>query len=153
MKKKKLLLLLLLISVFSSCFYTDCIKADIRLNFVGFTAQEASPIIVRRFAKANNFASKIDSTIINFGFRQQNDTLSPSSGIPFNLITSDYDYEVFMPIANKTFQITEIIEPQSRIKKSIFKNTKEACGNLIISYNVNNRSVFPALLNIIYLTK
>jgi hypothetical protein len=139
--------------LFQYCSRTPCGKADLHFQLISFSDAESNSIILRRYAKGQNFQQLKDTTLLQIGFRRSNDTLFQSSSSTPGLITSGYDYELYFPVANKIYRITEIEEVQGEIKHSIFHPTKEGCINSISSLKINGQLVPPLSFNYFYLTK
>lgn len=148
---KNALLAIICVAGFS-CSTTECANSRLHFSLIGFTDQEASNIILRRFEKGNNFQLAKDTAILDINFNRINDTLKVASQIVKMEITSSYDFELYLPLASKTFRITEITEPYAEQRKSIFNNTKELCGKAITSCSINgvNKNIDS---NTLYLTK
>lgn len=123
----------------SSCAY-PCKKASSYLELISFTDIERDTIIFRRFSKATNFISQQDSFILtrqNINYQRQQDTVIifqlPGGN---DIITSDYEYEVFLPKVNRLFRISGIVENVQYGTRSTYKTL---CGNTIASYKVNGQ--------------
>lgn len=122
-----------------SCEY-PCKKASSYLALISFTDIERDTIIFRRFSKATNFISLQDSFILtrqDINYQRQQDTVIifqlPNGN---EIITSDYDYEVFLPKVNRLFRISEIVE---NVQYGARSTSKILCGNTISSYKVNGQ--------------
>lgn len=136
-----------------SCIRHDCASDELRYSLIGFSDQDASSIILRRFAKGTNFNTKIDTSIQDIDFKRNNDTLNMVRRVVNMQITSGYDYEFYFPLSGNTYRLTEINEEKTEQKKSFLNNTKELCINPIISLKVNGALVYPPYYNHFYLRK
>ena len=112
-----------------NCSTTPCIKANLHFQLISFSDAESNSIILRRYNKGQNFSVLKDTTILQISFSRSNDTLVQSSSSTPGLITSDYDHELYFPVANKIYRITEINEEENEIKHSLYHTTKEGEGN------------------------
>lgn len=142
--------------VLTSCGKYPCTKASIGYSLIGFTDAESDALILRRFNK--NSSVIIDSFSFDSNnpirFSRQSDTLRMVAFTSDALLESAYDYQLYFPVANKTFTITEITEKESFIKKSLFNNTKEGCINPVTSYVINGQKISnPGPFASIYLSK
>ena len=123
--------------LFGSCTY-PCGKSDgLKISFISFSEQEISSYSVIKYTKGSNFSIlidsiKIDSTIGRY-FRT-NDTLNLGSFLSTARLSVDYDYKILIPSVNKTYEITELLEPQLEGRKSMYK---DYCLNAIQSCKVN----------------
>ena len=137
------LLTIIVCALISACGEYPCGKASSYIALLSFTPAESDTIIVRRFNKGNNFLNLKDTIIIdksNTNFQQNGDTILVLGG-GFNgnsIITSDYDFEIYLPPLNKTYTISEITEPQQYRKNS---TRKDYCINAITSYKLNGQLV------------
>jgi len=137
---RQLLTFLIIISgTFLSCSY-ECSNATANFSFVSFQPAETDTIIVRKFTKMSNFTSLLDTFSLNqsnSSYRNTNDTLEVFH--PFgtdNGLLSKYDYEIFLPGANRLFKISEIIEDFQSINQGLSCN-KVGCMNFFKSYKMN----------------
>jgi hypothetical protein len=123
--------------LFSSCGKSlSCIDAVASLNFVSFADSATDSIILKKFIKDSGFTSLVDSIIItknNSIYQKSNDTLrieTPQSGDYF--IDIHYDYEVYMPVVNRVFKITDIVQEQTEMHAGgLFSMDKIGCVNPI----------------------
>jgi len=152
---KNTLLCILPIFLLVSCDRPPCEKANYYIALTSFTNAESDTIVIRRFTKASNFTSLKDTFLLSetsSHFQRNNDTLLVLQPIEQNnSITSTYDYEVFLPGANKLFQISDIVE-------NILTNNsglgKVGCDNTFNSYQLNGQLVSVAnTYGIVYLNK
>ena len=125
----------------SSCGRSrPCIDAAAILNFVSFADSATDSIILKKFIKDSGFTSLVDAIIItknNSIYQKSNDTLHiepPPSGD--YVIDIHYDYQVYMPVVNRVFKITDIVQEQTEMNAGISMD-KTVCVNPIKSYKVN----------------
>jgi hypothetical protein len=148
----RFLLLLALIVALASCHNCVCAPSSgLRLGMITFDSTEVDTIITRKFRKGSNFSQLIDSVQWDrskVDFRKQTDTFEMASWSGDILLHSQYDYQVFIPANNKTFNVTEINEPQ-RMDEC---RGKVMCVNRIVSVTLNTTGT--AIQNdILYLKK
>jgi hypothetical protein len=139
-----------------------CDNGNIKLGFVAFTDTATNTIILRQFKKANNFTSLVDTVLItkdNIAYKRFNDSLiieysfNTKHGYTSSKhgLTSDYDYEVYLPTINFTFQISDIDEEYKSQKKGFTSDTS-TCENFIKSYSINRGKIIGEFTNLtIYL--
>lgn len=149
---KWLLLFVVAISL-SRCGGIPCNRAELYFGLIGFSDAESQQIILRQYAKGSSFTSRTDTLIMHISFRRTNDTLEASSFTSGDLLVSQYDYEVVLPLANRTFRITRIDESIHERRRKWFNNTKETCVNGISSLTIDNQVTIPAGFNLFYLKK
>jgi hypothetical protein len=117
------------------CGY-PCGKASSFIGLISFTDAESDTIIFRRFSKGTNFAALRDTFIlarVNGNFQRNNDTVLILHSIDGNRsITSDFDYEVFLPKVSILYRLKEIKEElESGRGKGPY------CINPITAYRLN----------------
>ena len=137
LKLFKTILGILLGFLLYGCGY-PCGKASSFIGLVSFTDAESDTIILRRFSKGTNFAALRDTFILarsNSNFERNNDTLLILHAIDANNdITSDFDYEVFLPKVGILYRLSEIMEElQSGRGKGAY------CINPITAYRLNGQ--------------
>ena len=148
---KQLFYTLLLIfagSSFYACGSYNCGEAEgLRISTIGLTAVEIDTIILRKFTKGSGFTSRIDTLSVNssnalfqFPYTTKDTSFMGvlSAGV---LLKSKYDYEIYIPAVNKLVSITDISEPQQRMKKGLFNTSKEYCVNAIQSFQQDGQMV------------
>ena len=131
-----------------SCGKTiPCDDAVSGLNFISFPDTETDSIIIKRFAKATNFVSLIDTffiTNLNSTYLKSNDTLEIVNSFGGDQgLKSKYDYEFYLPQTNRFFKITEITEELTNTSGGggLFSMDKRGCVNPIKSYKLNGQLV------------
>jgi hypothetical protein len=116
------------------------------MGFILFPPDETDTVIVRRFAKSSNFATlvdsfQVDSVRANYSRTAGNLLIDYSYGGDGGLL-SKYDYQIWLPASNKTYEITEMAEEvKSQKSGGIFAMDKQPCSNLITSYKLNGQLV------------
>jgi len=134
-------LLLIVIIFLLSCTGYDCARAETRFGFVGFSGTEANPVIFRKFEKGRDFSVLIDTILItpaNIGYSFSGDTLQFSGFTADLILKSDFDYEMVLPNAGRTFRLGKIRE-EFQSKKWSLSTTKEMCVNPIVGYELDGR--------------
>ena len=143
------------LALMCSCEY-PCGRASDFIALVGFTRTESDTIIVRRFTKSTDFSIQKDSLLIdstNANLQRNGDTLIVLRGWGDNYatITSDFDYEIFLPGANVTYTLSDIKEPLQYGSRG---GGKVYCVNTISAYKLNGELVTAGKdLGRIYLKK
>lgn len=135
----KIFSVILVIAFLPSCSSTPCAPGDLRFGLVGFSDTEAGDIIIRRYPKGNNFINKLDSVIVQAGFRRSNDTLELTSLNGNAAFLSVFDYEMVFNQAGRVYRITNIHEEFKEQKNTLFHNTKELCKNAIADITINGQ--------------
>jgi len=148
----RLLFLFASIVALASCHNCVCAPSDgLGLGMISFDSTEVDTIITRKFQKGSNFSQLIDTLQWDksrVDFRKHTDTFQMASWSGDILLHSQYDYQVFIPAANRTFNVAEINEPQ-RMDEC---RGKVMCVNRIVSVKLNTTST--AIQNdILYLKK
>lgn len=144
---------------FTSCFLilcqswgceSPCVNASALAALVGYSDAESDTVIIRRFARASGFASPRDTVLLNrqhHHFNRRGDTLLILESTA--AISSYFDYEFYLPVAQRVYRLNEIAEPQTS-----GRNHKTQCINPILSYRVNGQIVSGEdYYNIFYLRK
>lgn len=135
------------------CGSTPCSPGNLSFGLVGFTDPESRDIIVRRFSKGRNFSARIDTFNFQAAFTRSNDTLEVSSLTGHVSLLSNYDYEIYFPVANRLYRMTAINEIISEQKHSIFNPKKDLCINEITDLTINNQFTRTVRFNRFYLVK
>ena len=133
----RLLFLFASIVALASCHNCVCAPSNgLQLALITFDSTEVDTIITRKFQKGSNFSQLIDTVQWDrsrVDFRKHTDTFQMASWAGDLLLHSQYDYQVFIPAANRTFTVAEINEPQ-RMDEC---RGKVMCGNRIVSVTLN----------------
>jgi len=125
-----------------SCGSYNCgPAAGLTVNTIGFTAAERDTIILRKFVKGSNFSQMIDTTLINVSYNQSNDTATAGYFTDAGTLKSNYDYQLFFPVIHKLVKITDLNEPQQKMKRSLLSTDKTYCINTIVSYTQDGISI------------
>ena len=130
-----------------SCGEYPCTRAGSQFALIGFPASETDTVVVRKYVKASAFSSLVDTFLLNSqnsSYYLSNDTLEISSSYGTGHgLTSDFDYEITLPKAGKTYQLTKITEEIRSIRTGLSMK-KVGCINLIKSYELNGQQVSGA---------
>ena len=126
--------------LFSSCGKGHCGKATFTLGLVAFNNSESDTIILRRFTKSTNFSFQQDSIFIdtlNTYFQKYSDTTIVRYQTPegLQLLTDEYDYEIFLPESNSIFRLTDI----TYTKLYQGSGEKVVCYAKLNSYKINGQ--------------
>lgn len=141
------LLIFFTTAAFCACGYDNCGEAEgLRISTIGLTAVEIDTIILRKFTKGGNFTSMIDTLSINpsnvfFQFPYTTrDTSFMGVLRPDVLLKSKYDYQIYIPAVNRLVRITDIREPQQKMKRTL-PSDKTYCLNSIQSFQQDGQMV------------
>ena len=139
----------------NSCGHYPCGDASSLIGLVNFTEAESDTIIVRRFTKGSDFTALHDSAIItnnNANLQRQFDTVRVLFNFEGNeFITSEYDFQIFLPATNNLYELTDIAED---IRYGSKAGQKVYCINPITSYKLNGELIkLNPFYQPIYLTK
>jgi hypothetical protein len=127
-----------------SCKEFPCYPAISQLALISFSDVETDTLILRRYAKATNFTTLIDTFLINRSnstYFKSNDTLRI-----FNLFGGDqglkskYDYEIYVPQLNRLFRITDIVEEFNKTRSGPGEVVVH-CSDPIKSYKLNGQLI------------
>lgn len=140
---RKILIALPLFILLAGCWKTPCAKADLHFGLISFQDTEADSITIRKFIKAGNFATLLDSVITDISFTRNNDTLEVATYSINSALFGDYDYQLYFPVSGNVYSVTEIHEEKSEIGNSIFNTNKMGCGNIITSLKLNGQFIQP----------
>ena len=126
-----------------------CDDGNIKLGFISFSDTATNSFILRQFKKATNFKTLVDTILItqtNGSYKKFNDSLQVEYS--FNTkhgytsskhgLTSEFDYEIYLPSLNKTFQISDIDE-EYKMQKKGSTSDNSSCDNYIKAYSVNGQ--------------
>jgi hypothetical protein len=140
----------------------QCSKAMVGFSFVGYDSLTLDTVIVRRFDKTNAGDILKDTLLlpnpdgISYMFSKDTATMGGGNYFAMTLVRfqSDWNYEVFVPAAGKTFHITDIIEIQRTEDVPCYSITKmkRFCLNQLSSVTIDNRPTLITWRNI-YLAK
>ena len=119
--KRSIFYVLINILVLCSCGEYECSKAEARFLLIGFSNIETDTIMFRKYTKSTNFVSTLDTVLItpnNTSYYFNGDTLQFTAFSSNILITSNFDYEISLPKARKTFKLAKITEKQRSLRRS-----------------------------------
>lgn len=157
MNIKTFIAFLIIIFFTDACRY-PCGQASANFALVNFTDTESDTIIFRRFARSGNFNELKDSFVIsrdaNTNFQRMHDTVLVLFSIPnrkssLEAITSDYDYEIYLPNTNRLYKISNVEEEMQYGSGG----GKTYCINPITSYRLNDKLIKGQRIFSIYLDK
>jgi hypothetical protein len=140
--KKQFIYIALFIAIVhcSACGYDNCGPSEgLRIATIGMTPSQIDTIILRKFARGSGFTNRIDTVLIDStkAYFQFPYTTKDTSFMGIlseqTLLKSQYDYEIFIPSVNRLVRVSDINEPQQRMKKT-FPSTKTYCINNIQSF-------------------
>lgn len=129
--------------VLSACGSYPCMEhPGLQVNFVSFSDAEIQTFQFIRYKKGSGFRDLLDSITVDstvVRFRRSNDTLFLAISGQKVLLTSKFDYRIFVPAVQTEYRITDIEEEMTSERKSIFPRTQDMCVNPIRSCNINGR--------------
>lgn len=138
---KQLTCISLLLLLLGSCSYPCGKSSGLHLNFVSYTKAEINGFNIGRYEKGGNFNNLVSSTSFDsslIGLYQSGDTIRYAYFNDDALLPSNFDYKVFIPTTNTTYNITDLKEPQ---ETGIKNGQKVYCMNQIVSCKVNGTAV------------
>jgi hypothetical protein len=156
MNKSLLLISLTVICLFSlffSCSKTiNCGNGTLSIYAVGFTKTDFDSAVVVRYKRDNAFDSIADSShLVSYSYTEKDSgslvVLSPNvtNGSNARFLIPGYDYKIFLPVAGRTYDITNIVQrgnkTQSYSSGPLGGGTVVSCTNCIISCNLNGSPV------------
>lgn len=136
-----------------------CDDGNIKIGFIAFSDTATNIVVLRQFKKASDFKILVDTAIITKGdssYKKYNDTLRIQYSFNFKNgytssrqgLTSEFDYEIYLPALNKAFRIEDIVEEYKSQKKG-FISDNSSCNNSIKSYTLDGQKI---IVDDIYLT-
>ena len=150
--KKPFVVSIVFCTLLLSCtMRVPCDNGNIKLCFVSFSDTATNSIILRQFKKSSDFKFLVDTILIartNSSYKKYNDSLKIEYSFNFKNgytnskhgLTSEYDYEVYLPYINKIFQISDIDEEYKMQTKGFASDTSR-CKSLIKAYSVNGKKI------------
>ena len=149
----RVIVFLFLVTSIASCKDCNCVPSDgLRLGLISFDSTEINTIVIRKFEKGSGFNHLIDTSLFDNGtniFYPKKDTFEMGA-FPGNMpLKSNFDYEINVPLANRTYQVTEMNEPQVEGNCQ----GKTMCVNEIVSCKLNGSFVSTDDRQTLYLKK
>ena len=149
-----------ILAFLSSCLISvPCDNGNIKIGFISFSDTAINTLIVRQFRKASNFQSLVDTVMItknDVAYKKSGDSLIVEYS--FNVkhgyttskhgLTSEYDYEIYLPAVAKTFQISDIDE-EYKMQKKGFASDNSGCKNFIKTYRIDGQKFIGEFVNLI----
>ena len=127
----------------------QCSKAAIMFSYVGYDSLTLDTVIIRRYDKTTSGDRLKDTFLLSrtegITYRFNLDTAfvvgSKIGGLPIFTLQSEWNYEIFIPAAGKTFKISDILEEQTSREVPCYSPTmqKSVCINSIYGITVDNR--------------
>lgn len=102
----------------SCCKQKDCLTGHItEISLASYSPSDIDTIIVRRFIKASNFNTFVDTINLNYsnsGFYPNGDTTAVYISDTSLAMKANYDYEIYIPATNTVTRVSNIIAPQKQ---------------------------------------
>jgi hypothetical protein len=106
-----------------------------QIQLVSFSSAESDTIVVRQFIKGTNFQTLKDTVLLDgtnsLYVDRGIDTLEVDGGDSTSIITSKYDYEIYIPSVKRLVKINDLTEDR--------RESYRGCYNLIKSYFMDGR--------------
>ena len=156
---KFIISVIVLCTLLSSCtMRVPCDNGNIKLGFVAFSDTATNSVIIRQFKKASGFKILVDTVLITKAigaYNKSNDTLQVEYSFNKKLgytssnygLTSEYDYEIYLPAIGKIYQISDI-EEEYKMQKKGFTSDNSKCDNYIKAYSVNGEKIIGDFTNL-----
>jgi hypothetical protein len=113
------------------------------ISFIFFPADQADSVTIRKFVKAGNFATLLDTIFFDrsiSSYQTMGDPLELgfAHGQEIGLV-NEYDYQVVLPPTDRLYQLTEITEEPLTIRAGLMDKT--GCMNTVKSYRVGGQLI------------
>jgi hypothetical protein len=137
---KKILLSLLLLSFLCGC-HNPCRKNVINPVFIGFPPAEIDTFILRAYQPNDNYQHLVDTLLVHGLYATIYTTINDSTYVyindsdPDRMISDGFDWQIYLPGANRTFLVSGIAEEKTEGNKR--------CLNPIIAFKLDGQSVTP----------
>ena len=142
MNKKWPLIFLPLFLHFHSCCYTlQCQKINMAVSFISFSSSELDTIVFRRYQVNSSYQVLLDSVFVEpfklpSTFIRDDTAHLFTAGSEAFQVGSTFDYEIWIPGANKLVRVSDIIEKKSE-QKVCFSLDRTQCYNEITQYKID----------------
>lgn len=155
MTKRVLPAMALATVLFLSCgreYGISCSDPQIRTAFVNYPGSDIDTFILRKFKAADNYQTLVDSFKVTMGgsgvYSVSGDTTTVYIADGIHGLRAGFDWQLFIPAANKTISISDIISEKKTgtCRSGIFSTDKPGCycANQVFSAKNNNQPViFP----------
>ncbi|HMO34318.1 MAG TPA: hypothetical protein PKE07_15080 [Lacibacter sp.] len=142
---QRLCLYVLLLAA-AACRYPCTGTSGLAVHFTGYSEMEIQPFVIYRYTKGSGFQAPLDSVVVDSSrarFRSSGDSLRMGITDGGVLLQPRYDYEVFLPVPNRRYQVSELLEePAEGVQ---FPGSRgPQCVNPITAARVNG---LPALVS------
>jgi len=133
-------------SLTSCCKQKDCLTGHItEISLASYTASDIDTIIVRRFIKASNFNSLVDTITLSYSNSSSypnGDTTAVHISDTSLAMKANYDYEIYIPATNTVARVSNIIAPQKQHQVCTFCDCVQGpCFNPVTSFVLNGQIV------------
>jgi hypothetical protein len=138
---KPLFSILFISLLLGSCSYPCGKSSGLHLNFVSYTKAEINGFNISRYEKGSNFNTLISTNSFDtslVGLVQRGDTIRYAYFSNDALLPSGFDYKIFIPATNTSYNITDLKEPQ---ETGVKNGQKVYCMNQIVSCKFNGTAV------------
>jgi hypothetical protein len=129
----------------------DCVDVAIQTSFINYAKSDVDTFILRKFKAADNYQTLLDSFTVGYGCSCSYTNLHDTTNVTVyggNAITAGFDWQIFIPAANKTILLSDI-EAEKKTgtyRTGIFSMDKKGCNcwNRVFSAKMNNQPfTFP----------
>ena len=135
-----------------------CDNGNIKLGFIAFSDTATNSVIIRQFKKTSDFQTLVDTVLItqtSIAYKKSHDTLqveysfNKKNGYTSSTygLTSEYDYEIYLPAIDKIFRISDIDE-EYKMQKKGFTSDNSSCDNYIKAYSINGQKIYGEFTNL-----
>lgn len=145
----------------------DCSNEQLAFTTVGYSTEELTDVIVRRYERESNYTTLIDSIWFRLSpgqYTPDSDTLplttmrvinhlSGYNGIEQLNATVNHDYEIFIMKTGATYRISNV-KDQQNYTQEVPRSGHESCNNFIVSYNLDGNEIINQMgSGSVYLSK
>lgn len=145
----------------------DCSNEQLAFTTVGYTTEELTDIIVRRYERESNYTTFVDSIWFRLSVGQHTPDSDTIPLVKMNVLnhlsgyndkdrlnaTIDYDYEVFILKTGATYRISNL-QDQQNYTQEVSRSGHQSCNNFIVSHNLDGTEVVnPMGSGTVYLSK
>lgn len=146
---KTIIFILLISSTLLACKKTiSCPDPDILIGFISEPIENIDTIILRKFVANNNYQTLLDTLGVynningNINVYPNGDTLSVRILNNEQGIKQGFDWQIFNPSTNRTYNISDIEKKEIEKEYGTFE-TQFFCRDEITKISINNQNAIP----------